>query len=289
MKPQLLKVTTGATHSFSIRQDMLANINNRWHYHTELELILFHKGSGTQFVGDSVMRFNPGDMVLVGANLPHYWRFDDAYNHGGESTSAYTTTIHFTDSFWGEKFLSLPENNQIRTVLDRARRGIFIPATANTNINSYFDRMREADGAYRVIGLMECLLAIADSPHASTLSSIGFKPDLSDSEADRINALYEFTLSNFKNKIQLETVAEVAGLVPNSFCRYFKSRTGKTYSQFLTEIRIGYACKLLIENRLSVKQLCFESGFNNFTCFHKNFKQITGKTPQAYQKEYLNC
>ena len=84
----------------------------------------------------------------------------------------------------------------------------------------------------------------------------------------------------------LDEVAAVAKLVPNSFCRHFKSRTGKTYTQFLTELRIGHACKLLLDNRISIKQLCYESGFNNFTCFHKNFKTITGKTPQLYQREH---
>jgi AraC-like DNA-binding protein len=93
-------------------------------------------------------------------------------------------------------------------------------------------------------------------------------------------------ITHFKNKIYLEQVAAVSGLTPNSFCRYFKAKTGKTYSQALLEIRVGYACKLLIENRVSIKHLCFESGFKNFTCFHKNFKQITGKTPQDYPKEH---
>jgi transcriptional regulator GlxA family with amidase domain len=119
------------------------------------------------------------------------------------------------------------------------------------------------------------------------LSSIGFRHDFSEFESDRINAIYDHTFSRFAQKIPLEEVAAVAGLVPNSFCRYFKSRTGKTYSQFVTEIRVGHACKLLIDNRISIKQLCFESGFNNFTSFHKQFKMITGKSPQHYQKEHL--
>jgi transcriptional regulator GlxA family with amidase domain len=108
-----------------------------------------------------------------------------------------------------------------------------------------------------------------------------------DSEKDRINDIYEYSLRNFKGKIQLEEIASIANISPNSFCRYFKSRTRKTYSQFLIELRVGRACKLLIENNLSIKQLCFESGFNNFTSFHKYFKQITGKSPLSYQKEFM--
>ncbi|RZK52417.1 MAG: AraC family transcriptional regulator, partial [Pedobacter sp.] len=105
---------------------------------------------------------------------------------------------------------------------------------------------------------------------------------------DRINAIYEYSIANFKNKIPLEEIAAIAGISTHSFCRYFKSRTRKTYSQFLIEIKVGHACKLLIENKLSIKQLCYESGFNNFASFHKYFKLITGKSPLVYQKEFIN-
>jgi transcriptional regulator GlxA family with amidase domain len=134
--------------------------------------------------------------------------------------------------------------------------------------------------------LIDCLSAFAASDSLHLLSSIGFRPDFSESENDRINAIYDYTFRNFTGKIYLGHVAAIAGLVPNSFCRYFKSRTGKTYTQFLSEIRIGHACKLLLDNRISIKQLCFESGFSNFTSFHKNFRSITGKTPQSYQREH---
>ncbi|HWJ29770.1 MAG TPA: helix-turn-helix domain-containing protein, partial [Flavisolibacter sp.] len=125
-----------------------------------------------------------------------------------------------------------------------------------------------------------------NSKELVTLSSIGFKTDYVEAENDRINAIHEYSLKHFKRKIQLEEIAEVANISPNSFCRYFKSRTRKTYSQFLIELRVGHACKLLIENNQSIKRLCYESGFNNFTSFHKYFKSITGKSPLMYQKEF---
>ncbi len=136
--------------------------------------------------------------------------------------------------------------------------------------------------------LMDCLLSIGELEETQPPSSLGFQYNFTSLEYERMNAIYEYTLRRFQQKIALEEIASVAGLVPNSFCRYFKSRAGKTFSQFLTEIRVGYACKLLLDDRLSVKQLCFECGFNNFTCFHKNFKAITGKSPLDYQKAYAN-
>jgi transcriptional regulator GlxA family with amidase domain len=135
--------------------------------------------------------------------------------------------------------------------------------------------------------MIEALAIISSCKQFLQLSSIGFKPDNFVQESDRINAVYEYSLKNFRRKIQLEEIAEVANISPNSFCRYFKSKTRKTYSQFLIELRVGHACKLLIENNQCIKRLCYESGFNNFTSFHKYFKIITGKSPLIYQKEFM--
>jgi AraC-like DNA-binding protein len=284
MKPKLLKVPKAPTHSFSVREDRDPFINNRWHYHSEVELIYFHQGDGTQFVGDHIKRFHSGDIILVGPNLPHYWRYDEA--HFKDEKPVHSTVIHFSKNFWGDPFLDLPETKPIRSLLDKARRGILITGREGPEISRSIEKIRYSQGVERIIALIECLSAFSGSDRLTLLSSIGFRYDFSEFESDRINAIYDFTFSRFSQKIYLEEVAAVAGLVPNSFCRYFKSRTGKTYSQFLTEIRIGHSCKLLIDNRISIKQLCFESGFNNFTCFHKHFKMITGKSPQHYLKEH---
>jgi AraC-like DNA-binding protein len=288
MKPHLLKVPMGSVHSFSVRQDKLPNINNRWHYHPEVELIQFHKGGGTQFVGNHIKRFGPGDIVLVGANLPHYWRYDDIYFQDIHQELPYSTAIHFTETFWGDRFINLPENKPLKAILEKAKRGILFSSQANPQVVESIEKIKQAEGTYRIIYLMECLLAMAHSPDAQVLSSIGFQSNFSPSENERINAIYEYTLKHFQQKIALEEIAFVAGLVPSSFCRYFKLRAGKPFSQFLTEIRVGYACKLLLDGQMSVKQLCYESGFNNFTCFHKNFKAITGKIPMDYQKAYTS-
>jgi len=287
MKPRLLKVPKTPTDSFSVREDRDPYINNRWHYHPEVELIYFHEGGGTQFVGDHINRFDAGDIILVGSNLPHYWRHDDVFFNEESGKKVHSTVIHFSENFWGEPFLQLPETKPIRSLLDKARRGIRVNDREQRSLPPLIEKVLLSEGVGRIIALIECLSAFALTPDLHPLSSLGFRHDFSEAESQRINAIYDYTLSNFSQKIYLEKVASVAGLVPNSFCRYFKSRTGKTYTQFLTEIRVGHACKLLIDNRISIKQLCFESGFNNFTCFHKNFKMITGKSPQHYLKEHL--
>ncbi len=287
MRPQLLKVCKEPQYSFSVRQDLVPYVNNRWHYHTEVELIHFKKGEGTQFIGDSIKQFKAGDVVLVGSNLPHYWRFDDSYFEEEAKEKADVRVAHFCENFWGSQFLQLPENVHIRGLLDKAKRGLQITGKTREKVAELLEALLQTDNNYRIILLMEALNLITECKQLETLSSIGFKYDLVENEKDRINAIYEYSIKNFKRTIQLEEIASVANISPNSFCRYFKSRTRKTYSQFLIEIRVGHACKLLIENNLSIKQLCYESGFNNFTSFHKYFKLITSKSPLTYQKEFM--
>ena len=287
MRPQLLKVLKGPDRSFSVRRDLFP-INNRWHYHSEVELIHIKKGEGTQFIGDSIKRFKPGDVMLVGSNLPHYWRFDDVYYEENTKAIADIRVAHFNENFWGNQFLELPENLNLKIVLEKARRGLQITGKTKQRVAELLEQLQEADGPQRIILLIEALTAVSNAKQPVPLSSIGFKPDLVDSEKDRINTIYEYSIKNFKRKIQLDEIAEVANISPNSFCRYFKSRTRKTYSQFLIELRVGHACKLLIENNQCIKRLCYESGFNNFTSFHKYFKMITGKSPLVYQKEFVS-
>jgi AraC-like DNA-binding protein len=286
MKPQLLKVSKGPDRSFSVRRDLVPHVNNRWHYHPEVELIHFKKGEGTQFIGDNMKRFKAGDVVLVGSNLPHYWRFDDVYFEENAKIQADVRVAHFNEIFWGEQFLDLPENKGIRSVLEKAKRGMQITGKAKQRVAEILEQLLQAEGIQRIILLIEALSVIAGSKQLTILSSIGFKPVAVEAEKDRINAIYEYSIKNFKRKIQLEEIASVANISPNSFCRYFKSRTRKTYSQFLIELRVGHACKLLIENTHCIKKLCYESGFNNFSSFHKYFKTITGKSPLNYQREF---
>lgn len=285
MKPQLLKVASGPTHSFSARQDLLPDINSKWHYHPEVELIHFERGEGTQFIGDSIKRFKSGDIVLVGANLPHYWRFDECYFN--KEAAADIRVVHFNENFWGEAFWTLPENKVLKSLLEKGRRGIKVSEGNSDKIAGCIKSMLHSEGPERIMFLIQALLEISKSDELEILSSVGFKYNFEEKENDKINDIYNYSLANSTRKISLEEIAAVAKISPHSFCRYFKSRTRKTYSSFLNEVRVGQACRLLIENRLNIKQICFESGFNNFASFHKWFKSITGKSPLTYQKEYF--
>jgi len=289
MKPQLLKVFKDQVHSFNARRGTRPDINNHWHYHPEIELVYFKSGHGTQFIGDKISTFSPGDIVLVGKNLPHYWQFDKVYFENSSEALVDVYVIHFNDDFWGNQFLTLPENKELREVLKRSSRGLYLPGKDNTDLAlaPIFEKMLDATGTRTIILLLELLLSLSSSDKTELLASLGFQHSFEEAEKDRINAIYNYSISNFNKKISLDEIAAIANMSPNSFCKYFKNKSHKTYTQFINEIRVGYACKLLIESPMDVKEICYRSGFNNFASFHKFFKLITGKSPLGYQKSHL--
>jgi AraC-like DNA-binding protein len=225
-------------------------------------------------------------MVLVGRNLPHYWKYDDDLDQLADD-KPYSTVIHFFDDFWGTVFLELPENKSIKATLELARAGLQIIGSTQQHIANAMEAILVTEGPKRIIMLIEALIAIGDCTEKKTLSSLGFSQNFEEADKDRINSIYDYSFANFKSKISLKEIAGIANLSQNSFCRYFKSKTQKTYSQFITDIRIGHACKLLIENNFNVKQICYESGFNNFSSFHTAFKKVTSTTPLNYQHKFL--
>lgn len=286
MRPQLLIVPKGPNQSFSARHDIVPHFLNRWHYHVELELIYILNGEGTQFIGDHISRFSKGDMLLIGSNLPHYWRCDDNYFRDIPELFAEAKVIHFLQGFLGEPFMNLPEIINISDLLKKAQQGLLIKGETKEKLKPFLLTIQATTSAKKIILLLEMLNLISTSTDLSLLSSSTFQNNYNKSETERLNDIYNHTMSNFKQKISLEEIASVACLSVNSFCRYFKSQTKKTYSQFLTEIRIGYACKLLIENRLTISKICLESGFNNFSNFNRYFKMVTGQCPLEYKKAF---
>ena len=287
MKPHLLKVTTDPSFSFSVRQDRVPHVNTMWHYHPEIELIHFKDGNGTQFIGDSIKPFCSGDVVLLGPEIPHYWSFDDCYFEDSTLYIPDVRVAHFTEEFWGKEFLELPENQNIKSILKKARQGLELKGGTKEAVAELLEKILVASGTRRLILLIEALDLIASSQETEILSTIGFIHKHKEIQNERLNAVYQYSLKNFKRKIHVAEIAAIANMSPNSFCRYFKSKTRKTYSNFLIEIRVGIACRLLLSNNISIKEICYESGFQNFTSFHKYFKLITKKTPRAYQKQYL--
>ena|ERR1019366_8228949 len=286
MKPILRKVDTG-NYSFSIREDIYPYLYNHWHYHPEIELTLIRKGSGMRLVGDSIEQFHDGDLILLGSDLPHMWRSDAKYFTEKKKLHVEAIALHFKKDFWGMQFLYLPECKALKELLEKSKRGIKITGKIKPEITGKMEAILKADDSERIELLINILNTIARSKNYVYLSGTDFTKSYDIINTEKINLIYNYTFDNFRQKISIVKAAEIACLSQHSFCRYFKSRTLKTYMQFLKEIRIGYACKLLIENKLSISQIACNCGYNNLSNFNRQFKLITGKTPLEYSKEFL--
>ena len=286
MKPILRKVDTSHKYSFSIREDIYPYLYNHWHYHPEVEFTLIRKGTGIRLVGDSMEQFEDGDLILLGSDLPHMWRSDAIYFHGLPEIHIEAIAIHFKEEFWSRAFLQLPELTSIQNLLEQAKRGIKIVGRTKELLTEKMEAILKARDTQRIELLLHMLDAIAYSKEYTVLSSKGFSKHYDRSNTEKIDLIYNFTFNNFQQSISIKDAAAAANLSPHSFCRYFKTRTLKTYWQFLLEIRIGFACKLLIENKMNIAQVCYESGFNNLSNFNRHFKTQLKMTPLQYVKSY---
>lgn len=287
MRAQLLKIPMPLVNSFSIRRDILPYVNNHWHYHREIELVYIKNGSGTQFIGDSVRPFKTGQAVLIGGHLPHYWKFDDVYFSTALETTVDVIVIHFNNDFFGESFLNLPENKIIRKVLQESRKGIQMDNSYGQQIGELMENIFLSVGTKRLLLLLEILTIMGSELKSITLLSPDFQDNAWVRDNSPISNIYNFILANFNKKISTEQLAGFANISVPSFSRYFKAHIGMTYKQFLLDVRVGHACKLLIEGNMNVKQIRYECGFQNVVSFHKQFKEVTGKSPLEYQKFYF--
>jgi AraC-like DNA-binding protein/quercetin dioxygenase-like cupin family protein len=259
-----------------------------WHFHPEYEIMLVQKGTGIRFVGDSMERFQDGDLVFYGTNIPHLYRSDEEYYLKGSNAMSKAIVVYFKESFLGESFLDLPDIAPIKKLFSQSRRGMKFRGKAKQElINEILKLNDEKDGMGRIIDLLTILRTMANTKEYDLLSSSAFIKYSDEDDCERMNKVYQFIMDNYSKNPSLEAVSAIANLSTTAFCRYFKSRTNKTYTQFLNEIKIGNACKLLIDNDLSISQVCFEIGFNNCTHFNTQFKRILGITPTQYQVKHF--
>jgi AraC-like DNA-binding protein len=249
-----------------------------WHQHAEYELILFTKGLGMSFIGNYVGEFETGDIYFLGSNLPHTFQ-----KSGEQITSA--VVVQFRDDFWGPHFLAIPESRHINQLLHASRHGLQITGPTKTVLATYLQQLENAVGFKRVLLLSACLHLMAESHDYLEVSTQEITA-LTPKDKASIDRVFQFTIDSFNNPVTLPEVAAIACMSVPAFCRYFKRSTKKTYTQFLNEVRIGYACNLLQDTHKSVLDICYESGYNSIAHFHRQFFKIKSYTPLQYRKYF---
>jgi AraC-like DNA-binding protein len=286
MHPILEKVSTDSSNSFALKEEVLPYIKIGWHFHPEYELTLFTESTGKRFIGDHTDNFCPGDLLLLGPHLPHYMRNDAIYYQNDPNLRIRAIVVHFSKDFIGEKFFEIPEMIAVKKLLQNASRGIQIFGETQKKIAPMMESLLLLSGYPRLMCLLDILQCIAHSEERKLLSSLGYQNSFSHNDAERINSVFDYLLQRFTEEISLSAVAAHIHMNTSAFCKFFKNRTGKTFSHILNEIRIGHACKLFIEEGLSVSQVCYSCGYNSLSYFNRKFKTITKYSPMEYRKRF---
>lgn len=284
MRKLLLKVISNPTQSFSVTREVCEAFYGDYHYHPEFELTLIMKGEGTRFVGDTIEPFESGDLVLVGSDLPHVWKSKIPDQPERSKTNSSSIAVHFSKQFLGDHFLKLPELQPIRELLDRSARGIQVVGKTKQHVADLLTKILNQTNTERLITLLDILYRISLSTQNRLLTSYNFSSMYLPDDSVRIKNVYQYVVTNFKSQIKLEDAASAANMSTTSFCRYFKKHTQKTFSGFVNEIRISYACHLLKDTDKKIVDVCYESGFSNLSNFNKQFKLVLKMTPMQYLK-----
>ncbi|AUS05481.1 AraC family transcriptional regulator [Pseudotamlana carrageenivorans] len=255
-----------------------------WHYHPEFELIYITKSNGLRFVGDSVSPFYPGDLVLVGAYLPHLWRNDASYYEEGSEEHVETIITKFKKDFLGPEFFQIPEFNEINKMLGESKFGICFGKSVSEKLHDELVNLPSLTPVEQHIQLLSILQKLSRTKDITILSSSDMRQSTTES-SERIDNVLRFISDKYATNIGLNDVADVACMTTNSFCRFFKKTTNKSFTQFLNEVRIRNASRLLVQEDTSVSSVCYAVGYNSITNFNKQFKQIMGVTPKAFRDE----
>ncbi len=280
MQPAFEKVPIRPDESFRCLEFRQPRFDAPWHQHPELELTLIVSSSGLRFVGDAIESFDAGDLVLAGANLPHCWLNHDKPPRGG----AAAVVVQFGEAFLGSDFLQAPELHGVKRLLTRAARGLCFEGRTRKNAGERLRQLPHLRGSRRLLALLEILELLSAARDARALSSAGFRPVFDAAGAERINRVHRYLLEHLTDEIRLDDVAALAHLSPAAFCRYFKRATGKPLMATVNEMRVGHACRLLLDESRSVSEVCYASGFNNLSHFNRQFQRSVGCTPSTYRK-----
>ena len=270
--------------SFTVRSEMLElKKYTSLKSHVNFEIALIENCCGKRFVGDHIEDFSGSELILLGSYLPHCWQY---YNPVDPNIQPQAIVVHFFPDFLGKGLLTKPEAIGLIKLFENASKGILFTKTTVIRAKRILNQMLFETGLYRAALMLQLLDILAHSDSSKTLSSPSFSIVETSSEANKINRVFDYIFKNFKEDISLHDVADIVPMSTGAFCRFFKQKTQRTLVEFIKEIRIGHAAKLLMEGNYNVAETCYQSGFNNISNFNKHFKEVKGLSPREFIKQY---
>ena len=254
---------------------------DRFHIHDEIQITYIKEGEGELLVGNELTAYQAGDLIAIGSQLPHAFRSDESF------TTQSTVSLYFKSNAFGVNFFNTPEMQMVAPFFKNIQRGILLRGACK-DTKTILDSLTNLDHFDRLLALLRIIKCLTEN-NFIYLSSKGVKKQSSEIKGLRMKAIIDYTMSNYAEEIYLEEVSSIANLNPNSFCRYFKQHTNKTYLTFLTEVRLNAAIRLLGKRiDLSVEEIAELSGFRNMSNFYRQFRSLKGTTPLQYRKRLLS-
>ena len=258
-----------------------------WHFHSEIEILYVIKSYGKRYVADCLEPFQEGDLVLMGSQVPHYWKNDEAFFNGDSSLNVQAVVIQFSSDFLDTAINNYPELLPVKELMEKSAFGVHFSAPENIEIGQLLRSMVDKDGFDRFITLLQILDKMAHNQHYRLLASANYKQNLPNVKDHRLSKILNYINLNYTEKITLTQLSQQFGMNASAFSRYFKEKTAKSPIEYINEMRIGYACKLLQNSNQTISQICFECGFNNISNFNRFFKTLIHMSPSDYQKQFL--
>jgi AraC-like DNA-binding protein len=281
LAPKFEQVLTAEHDTFVWRIDDYPWVRSLWNFHPEFEIHLIRRSSGTAYVGDYIGDFGPGDLTVIGSNLPHDW-----VSHIGkdDTISGRDLVVQFDPDKLRRASQHLPEMKRLNGLLAAAQRGIRFSGATAQRAARLLETIGKFDGLEKLIRFLSLLELLADSEEYEVLSSPEFAPNI---DAVALNTMQRAIIhihGHFTEKIQLPDVAAVANMSTNKFSRFFSKNTGRSFTDYVVSLRIGRACRLLSECDKPVIDICYEVGYTNLSNFNRSFLRHVGKSPSVYRK-----
>lgn len=284
MRVRHVKITDQPEQSYQLTQEVVPYFYNPLHFHEKIELTYITQSYGTAFIGDYIGKFEAGDIFLIGEKVPHDFKNAPEFFQKDSLLQAEAIVLHFDEAFLGNEFWSKPEMSNISKLLFDARKGIKITEEIKPNVQTMIKQIKSLSHVSQLLSIVSILDLVSKSSNNEVLSSSLPRSNFNFMDAEKLNKINSYTLAHFQERITLDTIASIANMNPSAFCRYFKSRTKRSFSQFLLELRLQHATGLLINSTLTIEQISYESGFESPSYFYRTFKKHKKITPAAYQK-----
>ncbi|MGL6314238.1 AraC family transcriptional regulator [Vibrio sp. WXL103] len=280
MKPILEHVPNNQQQSLFFNQYEKKVFSFPWHYHPQWELTYILAGTGTAYTGNAVRHYSAGELVLVAPNIPHCWKSD-----GSSKTGVKSVFAQWDNSFLGDNWLTKPEFASIQHLFEQCHSGLsFIGCE---ELGESLNALRFKSPFHRTMGFVDLLHELSLKEHIEPLGQ-NTHVHLDFGSDKRIEAILNHITDYFDQKITAADMAAVTNMTPVSFSKYFTRTFSKPFTQFLNEFRVSQACGLLVSTELSVEQIAYQCGYQNMSFFHRQFKTITGQTPNGFRSSYLS-